>query len=356
VGTSPGLTQKLVVPVLVAGATAAAVPFVIAGAPVAIAGGVAGLASGLSGAILARRLARRALLVAGVCVIAFGATQVVRALVGGEAEEPPPKECATPAECEEVARSLEGVQPLRAATAFQRACELGAAEDCAIAGEYWNHLGKLDTQDPAKANALFERGCTGGHPLSCVLLGINLLDGRGTPVDAARGDRVLRAACESGNGRGCRALGIAYRDGTPVAANATRAIELFELGCKANDEKACEHAGTEIISAPASSPAEKARALTLLERTCAAATANCYNLGVALNKGAGGPADPVRARAAYARACQADNAMACNNLASMLRDGEGGETDRSRARELWERACRLHLERACYNLRRYGGP
>jgi TPR repeat protein len=79
--------------------------------------------------------------------------------------------------------------------------------------------------------------------------------------------------------------------------------------------------------------------VTLLERTCAAASDECLPVVTALRYGVGLPADAPRAARILERGCAAQQWSACNNLGDSYQHGDGVPRDLGRAEQLYRQAC-----------------
>jgi TPR repeat protein len=67
-----------------------------------------------------------------------------------------------------------------------------------------------------------------------------------------------------------------------------------------------------------------------------------------LASGTGIQRDEVRARAVYAKACDAQDPDPCYDLAGMLQSGRGGPADAAAARARLAQACKGGVPRACH--------
>jgi uncharacterized protein len=76
----------------------------------------------------------------------------------------------------------------------------------------------------------------------------------------------------------------------------------------------------------------------------------CFNVGVMLRDGVGGPANPSDARWRFSRACAYGSAPGCYSFGNMAMEGLGGDRNDRDAREAHERACKEGLNQACNSL------
>jgi hypothetical protein len=99
--------------------------------------------------------------------------------------------------------------PLDTAT-LEVACNLGRYPACVSLGT--NYLrGNGVVKDNARALSLFQRSCDGGNAEGCALLGLMYQMGwGGVPKDVAHAQKLYRASCDGGGVIGCYNLGALY--------------------------------------------------------------------------------------------------------------------------------------------------
>ena len=82
---------------------------------------------------------------------------------------------------------------------LERACNASDGVSCSGLGNVYESA--LD--DPLRAADAYERGCNLGFPGACGNLGILLHDGRGRTQDLARAKTLLQSACTAGDPNSC---------------------------------------------------------------------------------------------------------------------------------------------------------
>jgi hypothetical protein len=197
---------------------------------------------------------------------------------------------------------------------------------------------------------LLEKGCALAHPASCSNLGMFLLDGQGIAKDETRAAKLFAQACDADDPDGCSNLGIVTLKGLGgVAKDGKRAVELFVHGCELGNAPACQNAGDALVDgvADAHVAKDRKRGLPYLQKACDLDAAHCFDLGVSLVA-----TDATKARAAYARACDAGNLKACNNLGNLWWEGTGGPKNIETARGFYKQACDGGVDVGCKNVDR----
>lgn len=76
---------------------------------------------------------------------------------------------------------------------------------------------------------------------------------------------------------------------------------------------------------------------------------NCYNLGLAYNKGKGIRQDFAKARHYFEKGCKLNDGEACNSLAGLYYEGRGVKQNLSIAKQYAGKACDLGEQRGCNN-------
>lgn len=282
------------------------------------------------------QLRRAVAIAAGLGVLALGGLQIARGFgVGAQPatsqtsfsftsppampELPPadptrPDTCAEQEACFQLGLALDKAKDFDgAATAYQRACELGAAGGCHNAGFLWK---TRDNPDLAKAAIWFDRGCELGMIHSCNDLGIAYKFGKGVPEDLSRAVALLEKACAKDDALGCLNLSDSYDRGLGVPADPQRAFELLAKVCDGGDAPetalGCEEAGDRLHRK--GDPADAERGASYLARACEREPSRCAGFALATATGYGVPKDPAKARTLYDQACKAGNEGACKTL------------------------------------------
>jgi hypothetical protein len=196
----------------------------------------------------------------------------------------------------------ESTPALAAPETFEPRCAAGEGAACYVAGEEWQRKayqtsGNQREREPVAmrqaALQAYEKGCELGEPLACSALAGELERGNDTATDVVRAAQLYDKACAAGDGYGCH-----------------KGAELYEKGRAAHSPS---------LRQPRPPPDVKPDL----------------------------PADPPRAVALYARACELDELDACFMGARMLTEGQSVLRDVDKATGLLARACDARLAQAC---------
>jgi len=106
-------------------------------------------------------------------------------------------------------RSGDGVlakDPAQAVTLLRKACELGAARACNLAGVMY-HDGETGAKDFLLAFGLFHKACDDGYDWGCRNTASMYRNGTGIGRDEARADALDRRACDGGIADACEEIG-----------------------------------------------------------------------------------------------------------------------------------------------------
>jgi TPR repeat protein len=117
--------------------------------------------------------------------------------------------------------------------ALERACELGRADSCAVAGGL--SYGRRDE----RARRFLARGCELGDPTSCVDLAWMVGHGEGGPADGEAARRHLHRACDAGSAAGCFFLGLEQRPAPGGRDDPAEMRRYFRRACELGDALAC---------------------------------------------------------------------------------------------------------------------
>ncbi len=221
----------------------------------------------------------------------------------------------------------------------------------------------ISERNPVHANALLERSCELGFEPGCAelirRLSMGSVNNPETPRDLTRALALLGGHCAEVVHRSpCDSLRTQPLWNVP-------SIHRARVDCAKGSADACLALGRTFSGGPgvSLSEADWQEAAASLQRSCEVEDPRgCYELGELLQAGQGQPKDLDRARAAFARACDAGSSdgcerhelldlplkgcndgdgMACAELARSYSASPGHRRDRDRAGELWERACDL---------------
>jgi hypothetical protein len=143
------------------------------------------------------------------------------------------------------------------------ACDAGAAEACAEAGDRWLRPG---SRDAARGIADLQRGCAALGAAACVRLARVYEEGDGTSANALLAGEMRDKACAAGDGKSCRLRACS-------ADSDNRAFELWQMGCSRGDATSCALAQL-AAPTPAGAPAaQKEEAVAAAPKPAAAPVA-----------------------------------------------------------------------------------
>ena len=248
-------------------------------------------------------------------------------------------------------------------------------------------MGDGVARDAAKAVALFTRACNGGNAKSCVNLGAMHFDGNGVPKNESLGASFFLKGCEAGEAPGCLDVSIAYGAGRGVPKDAAQSFTFAERACTGGARVGCVR--VELAKIAGDGVAKDVKGgLAQLDGLCSRREpAACESLAQTYARGVGTdvPADPVRVRAYWKKACDfgskqgcqavqtlgkedslnssagqanamfqtrcdAGDLVSCASLGENLLTGNATSVDRAKGTALLERACRGGIESACKRL------
>jgi TPR repeat protein len=311
----------------------------------------------------------------------------LRKEAGFDTSVSPAKVSTAQTDYEEAQKYLRGdgvaVDPSKAATLFQRACDGGVTSGCVSVGlQYANGNGVA--RDDARAVALYSKACVAQDSAGCADLGFMTENGRGIARDVPGAAALYQKACDGGNmygcsnlsnfyaaGRGvvrddvrsvalaqracdgnytigCRYLASMYERGRGIGRDEQRAIALYQRACDGRDWPACDALGR-MYSDGRGVNTNSALAITLFQGACDGAYAQgCGDLARMYADGRNGIAkDEGKAATLYQKACDGASTSSCARLGSMYEFGMGVDRDIKRAIELYQIACKANDQTSC---------
>jgi hypothetical protein len=126
---------------------------------------------------------------------------------------------------------------------YQKACDLGVMEGCALLGGcYWTGTCGV-VKDARHGFGLYEKACDGGDMGACGQLGVCYeVGGCGLLKSGEKAVRMYEKACTGGEVGMCNNLGVCYNKGQcGLGKNETRAAELYAMACKGGESSACHN-------------------------------------------------------------------------------------------------------------------
>ncbi len=121
----------------------------------------------------------------------------------------------------------------------------------------------------------------------------------------------------------------------------------FNKACKGGQPGGCFNLGL-MLENGVGGPEQLQTARILYKAACDGDMGEgCYYLANMETKGTGGPMDTMAARAHYGEACGLGGIKSCTRYADMLAKGEGGSIDLEQAAVYYDKACKKNYKVAC---------
>jgi TPR repeat protein len=199
--------------------------------------------------------------------------------------------------------------------------------------------------------------CRRGDAGSCVLLGVMVLRGQGTPANEARAADLFERACKADNMAGCNNLGVAFSEGQGRPRNDARAVELFRQACAGGTPHGCVNEG-ELYDAGRGVRQDYHVAAARYEQACnGGVMVGCATLGLLYESGRVGVTDGALAMRLYQKACvdrdylveqcNGGDPDGCTAYGICLVHGLGQPVDKARGKSNIQRGCAWGLAAAC---------
>lgn len=216
-----------------------------------------------------------------------------------------------------------------AAVMIARGCRLGSLEACDAEADDLA-AGTLGEADPAAAEALRRRNCEAGWQASCRTLADLLFGSDRSDADKAEGRALLDRLCRAGDRYACN---DAERHWTGIEGIHGATVLAYEaLACDAGDGWGCARMAKAALRR---APSDRAAALALFDRACAAESGTC--------------ADAANLREEPLLTSRCDNAdlAACRRLGELMAEQNGPLENRPRALELLGAVCEAEASPVC---------
>ena len=150
-------------------------------------------------------------------------------------------------------------------------------------------------------------------------------------------------------------LGVLLATGSGVAKDEAQARKLFERAAAGGNARGASNLAALSESGGAAPDPVKTRAALAKAAETNAAEAQ-YQLGLMIAEGIGGPKDDVAARALFEKAAAQDHPGALERMGAFAQSGRGGPQDASAAKAYYEKAATLGNEDAKAALKRAQCP
>jgi uncharacterized protein len=194
----------------------------------------------------------------------------------------------------------------------EHGCLTGESQACFQAGVCFYFGRHGFPRDRVRAALAYQRGCDFGAAIACNNLGDALAYGEGVARDVIRSARMFDKACRLGEAMGCANSAYMLEHGEGVVRDRGRARDLYRESCVSGEVYGCLHA--EMLAAQdAGAPHDPERALSYWRRACGLADARaCAFVGVIYEDGPDGLArDGDKSLQAMNRACGLGDGRAC---------------------------------------------
>lgn len=200
--------------------------------------------------------------------------------------------------------------PLRAAEAFERACQRGAGDGCARAARLLVEHQTSVADSAARIASLAERGCRLGQPAACLIYGARREAGEGCDRDLAVAGQAYEQACNGSIREACLRRARLEDDTSQAASWLARACPQEDMNARV--PAACH----ELAVIWRQSTSDRARdAVELWRWSCSMGyEPACARWGDALMDGASDDGDPKHGEVLLRRACRQKEAWACERI------------------------------------------
>lgn len=158
---------------------------------------------------------------------------------------------------------------------------------------------------------------------------------------------TLANACENGNISACNNLGNAFYD----MGASPQAAEKYRHTCEESSfPYGCYNQGL-LLAKGIGGPVDLAKSLKLFKKACnLGLLRGCVQIGVAYAQGVGVKADMEIASRYFMEACSKDDAEACANVGVLYENGQTVQADAVRAFDLYDKSCAAGSDLGCINL------
>jgi TPR repeat protein len=214
------------------------------------------------------------------------------------------------------ATEIEFASEARARFEVKHACLLGQADDCYELGLSYYVGRESFPQDRVRAAQAYERACNLGDTRACNNLGDALAYGEGMGRDVTRAAELFKKACHSGEALACANLGYMVEHGEGIDRDARRARDLYRDACSTGEVYGCLHSAM-LAAVTAGAPSDPARSLAHWQRGCDQGrnAQSCAFVGLLYEDGPDGKArDEAKSTEAMSRACKLGERLACEWL------------------------------------------
>ncbi len=200
-------------------------------------------------------------------------------------------------------------------------CDAGDARGCSSLAMLYED-GRGVPADGAKALELLDRACELGRALSCSLAGYRAAE----LSEPERAGLFFARGCALDDASSCGEAAELAPDGQTRTTLLERRLVLHGEACEANEVEACWQAAQALLERPTVTPADEARARAYKERELGLRQAGCDNgaaedcasLAFTLREGRLVPRDVLRADQLAERACELGDAEACGTRREAL--------------------------------------
>ncbi|MBA3540446.1 MAG: sel1 repeat family protein, partial [Deltaproteobacteria bacterium] len=255
------------------------------------------------------------------------------------------------------ARDVDGKLTLEYA---DKACTLGHAEACNVAGFVHYTAKKPVPWDITAAVKYYAKACDLGSAIACGNLGEVYRWGLGAPVDAKKAFELYKKSCDAGAQYGCAGYGYYIARGEAGAKRDPKEAEaIYRKSCDADTIEACVELAQLLESTKTGSLQEIARvrlrAFSLAEQQSATNPEYMYRLGTFYRDGLTTTKQPAKALELFVKACDSFDPFGCIAAGTTLA-ASPKDADQEQAKVYFQRACAAGIEDGCKGLARGAAP
>lgn len=230
-------------------------------------------------------------------------------------------------------------------------CDGGAVRGCSLLAEHYFHGHGVEQSDVVAATYA-RRACQGNDALGCEYIGTLYMDGYGVAHDDHQAVGYFQQACDLNNAMGCIYLGTMYSHARGVARDRQQARSLYSRACDAGETFGCNHLGVQLLEG---NDADKRNAFNLFDGLCKkggkASGFACLNLATMYLRGDAVVEDAARAVEILEQSC-ATFSGSCGTLGVLYALGRGVKQDIERAKTYLEMACSGGFAEECEHIGR----
>ena len=221
---------------------------------------------------------------------------------------------------------------------FKRACDADIAAGCSQLAQFVEPIRypKQHPEELKQAHDAAQKACSLGSAFGCVLAG-GMLDVDDSPIrNMPKALRAYERGCALGNGAACSSAATLYRQGDDgIAADIPLSLELMSRACQGRVEGTCVDLAEILVGGTDGVPKDVARGIRLGKTECAREPDSCVTMTSALL----GQKQYEAAFEFSKMGCDGKQRQSCVNLGEAYASGQGTKKDPARAKQFFTLAC-----------------